>query len=157
MLYARLVRSPHAHAVIKKIDASRALELPGVQAVVTSADYPDVNDEIVPGITPLPRRFVIANFIAVDKALYHGHPVAAVCATSPHIAEDAIALIDVEYEVLPPVMSAQRAMEPDAPILHPALRTREPLTAVESTAADQETNVASHVQVANARGLGKTR
>jgi xanthine dehydrogenase molybdenum-binding subunit len=146
MLYARLVRSPHAHAIIKKIDASKALALPGVEAVVTSADFPDVTDERTgagPGATT--RRFLVGNFIAGDKALFYGHPVAAVAATSPHIAEDAIGLIEVEYEVLEPVMSAERAIEADAPILHPQVRTTEPTGA--DPAPDVPTNVASHLQM----------
>ncbi|MSQ42130.1 MAG: xanthine dehydrogenase family protein molybdopterin-binding subunit [Dehalococcoidia bacterium] len=147
MLYARLKRSPHAHAIIKRIDASKALALPGVEAVVTSADFQDVHDR-TPGAQGQPRDFVIGNFIAVDKALFYGHPVAAVCATSPHIAEDALALIDVEYEVLPPVMSARRAMEPDAPILHSSLRTAEPPGAPANPNPEAHTNVASHLQVA---------
>ena len=147
MLFARLKKSPHAHAIIKRIDTSKALALPGVEAIVTAADFPDVTDEMVPGMVPIPRKFLIGNFMAVDKALYWGHPVAAVAATSPHIAEDALDLIEVEYEVLPPVMSAQQAMEPGAPILHPGLRTAEPLGAAGAD-PNAQTNVASHLQVA---------
>ena len=149
MLHARLVRSPHAHAIIKSIDVSKALALPGVEAVVTAADFPDVNDERTgagPGATT--RRFLISNFIATDKALYYGHPVAAVAATDPHIAEDAIALIEVEYEVLDPVMTVERAMQPDSPILHPTMRTAEPMGAPKDAAEDKPTNIASHLQLA---------
>ena len=147
MLFARLKKSPHAHAIIKSIDYSKALALPGVEAVVTAADFPDVDDTMVPGMVPIPRKFLIGNFIAVDKALYWGHPVAAVAATSPHIAEDALDLIEVEYEVLPPVMSAQQAMEPGATILHPGLKTAQPMgTPADTTNAP--TNVASHLQIA---------
>ena len=64
--------------------------------------------------------------IARDKALYRGHPIAAVAASDPHLAEDAMLAIEVEYEVLPPVLDAMAAIAPDAPILHPHMRTAEP-------------------------------
>jgi xanthine dehydrogenase molybdenum-binding subunit len=145
MLYGRLKRAPYAHAIIKKIDASKALALPGVEAVVTSADF-DTTDEIAgSGFGAQNRQYLVGNFLAFEKVLFYGHPVAAVAATSPHIAEDALDLIEVEYEVLPPVMSAQRALEPDAPILHPRLRTAEPVGA--APAPDAQTNVASHLQM----------
>ncbi len=148
MLHARLVRSPHAHAIIKKIDVSKALALPGVQAAVIGTDFPDAlsDEQSVGGMgNGTPRRFLVGNFMAVDKAVYYGHPVAAIAATSPHIAEDAIALVEVEYEVLEPVMSAIRAMEPGAPILHPQVRTAEPVGA--TPAPDVQTNIASHLQM----------
>ena len=145
MLYARLKRSPYAHATIKRIDASKALALPGVEAVVTGADFDTTPGIVGSGYQAQDRRYLVGNFIAVGKALFYGHPVAAVAATSPHIAEDALDLIEVEYEVLPPVMTAQRAMEADAPILHPHLRTAEPLGV--APAPDKQTNVASHLQM----------
>ena len=148
MLYARLKTSPHAHAVIKRIDTSKALALPGVEAVVTYHDFPDATSAEPAGAGRggnFPRRYVVGNFIAVEKTLFYGHPVAAVAATSPHIAEDALALIEVEYEVLEPVMTAQRAMEADAPILLPELRTAEPLGV--PSAGDKQTNIASHLQL----------
>src|SRR5262245_427954 len=67
MLFARLKTSPHAHAIIKRIDASKALALPGVEAVVTAADFPNVTGDA--------RKLLIGNFIATDKALFHGHVV----------------------------------------------------------------------------------
>ncbi len=149
MLHARLKRSPHAHAIIKRIDVSKALALPGVEAIVTSADFPEAASIAPAGAGrggTSPRRYVIGNFIAVDKALFYGHPIAAVAASSAHIAEDAVDLIEVEYEVLPPVLTAERAMEPGAPILHPELRTAEPFGAAEP-AEDQQTNIASHLEV----------
>ena len=152
MLYARLKKSPYAHAIIKKIDVSKALALPGVEAVVVGRDFADVDDDAASAIgmnaAGTPRRFVIGNFMAVDKVLFYGHPVAAVAATSVHVAEDAVDLIEVEYEVLPPVMTAQRAMEPDAPILHADLRTAEPLGAPEGATPDAPTNVAAHLRIA---------
>ncbi|RLT27305.1 MAG: xanthine dehydrogenase family protein molybdopterin-binding subunit [Chloroflexi bacterium] len=148
MLYARLKRSPYAHARIVKIDASKALALPGVEAVVTAADFPGALSMERAGAGrggDSPRKFVVGNFIAVDKALFFGHPVAAVAATSIHVAEDALDLIEVEYEVLPPVLTAQQSMAPGAPILHPELRTAEPLGV--PTNSDAQTNVAAHLKL----------
>src|SRR5688572_25775469 len=87
MLFGRVKRSPHAHAIIKKIDASRALALPGVKAVVTAHDFPASHAgvaEIGEGAAQS-LRFVMDNFLASTKALYRGHAVAAVCAIDPHI------------------------------------------------------------------------
>jgi CO/xanthine dehydrogenase Mo-binding subunit len=112
MLWGLVLRSPHAHARIKRIDASRALTLDGVKAVLTSADLPDHSN----GDAGL--RDALENVMARRKALYDGHPVAAVAATTPAIARQALRLITVDYEVLPHVTDVEAAMAPDAPILH---------------------------------------
>src|SRR6266571_1680032 len=93
MLYGRVLRSPHAHARIINIDVSEARRLPGVHAVLTYRDVPIV-------------RFV-------------GDEVAVVAAESETLAEDALRLIRVEYEVLPAVFDAEEALRPDAPAVHP--------------------------------------
>ena len=120
LLHGKILRSPHPHARIKSIDASRALALPGVRAVVTSAELPELSGLAidVPEGGHLNLRFLSNNCLAADKVLYKGHAVAAVAATSPHIAEQALSLIDVEYEVLPWVIDVLKAMKEDAPILH---------------------------------------
>ncbi|MGR8920415.1 MAG: xanthine dehydrogenase family protein molybdopterin-binding subunit [Gammaproteobacteria bacterium] len=119
MIYGRYVRSPHAHAKIKKINVDKALKLKGVKAVVTGADFPEMNpDDKVVGEVVVSYHDMAHNFMARDKALYDGHAVAAVAATSPAIAERAAELIEVEYEVLKPVMTAQQAMKKNAPVLH---------------------------------------
>ena len=125
LLHGRILRSPHAHARIRSIDASRALALPGVKAVVTAADFPDVSAQAadLEEGAAVNYGFYSRNVMAREKALYQGHAVAAVAARSPHIAEEALALIDVEYEVLPPVLNAYDAMKEDAPILHERLLT----------------------------------
>ncbi|HWB96213.1 MAG TPA: xanthine dehydrogenase family protein molybdopterin-binding subunit [Bryobacteraceae bacterium] len=126
LLYGAVLRSPHAHARILRIDASRAEALPGVLAVVTAADFPETPDRIVDlgeGDTPL--SYIRGNVLAKGKALYKGHAVAAVAATSPHVAAEATALIQVDYEVLPHVLTAPEAMRETAPVLHEDLRTRE--------------------------------
>ena len=119
LLHGCVVRSPHAHAIIRRIDTSKAEAHPGVRAVVTAADFPQGPDRMVDlGEGDVPLRFIRGNVLASGKALYTGHAVAAVAATSPHAAEEAAALIEVQYEVLPHVLTAREAMRPDAPQLH---------------------------------------
>src|SRR5271154_2459193 len=140
MLHGKVLRSPHAHALIKSINIDKALALPGVKAVITSADLPELPDQIdASGEIPTNLSHVSSNVMARGKVLYDGHAVAAVAATSAHIAEEALRLIEVDYEPLPPVMSIEAAMKPGAPILLPSLRNDED--------GDKETNVASHLQL----------
>ncbi len=119
MLWAKVLRSPHAHARIKSINTDKALKHPGVKAVITYKDLPPQPDVgyRYSGSMPYNQHHLIENLIAKDKVLYHGHGVAMVAATSPHVAEEALDLIEVEYEVLPPVLDVMDAMKPDAPIL----------------------------------------
>jgi xanthine dehydrogenase molybdenum-binding subunit len=126
MLHGKIVRSPHAHARIKKIDTSAAEKLPGVLAVITAADLPDLRDKMA----DLGEGFVNlahlgANVLAHQKVLYRGHAVAAVGATSPHLAEEAAKLIQVEYEPLPAVTWVLDAMKADAPLLHDNVYTED--------------------------------
>ena len=126
MAHAKMVRSPHPHARIKSIDMrTAALKLPGVLAVVTAADFPDLTDKVAmmgkACAVHLPH--LAANCIAHQKALYKGHAVAAVAATSPHIADEAALLIKVDYEVLPSVTWVLDAMKADDPLLHDEVRT----------------------------------
>ena len=119
MLWGKIKRSPHAHARIVSINVDKALALPGVKAVVTRADFPDVPPEKAHiGAAPHNLRDLSLNCMAKGKALYEGHAVAAVAATSPLIAEQALDLIEVAYEVLPHVMDVEAAMAPDAPLVH---------------------------------------
>src|ERR1700749_3775865 len=124
-LYGKVVRSPHAHARIRSIDASKALALPGVKAIVTSADFPDQKFEYV-GPERVAQNFwhITRNIMAREKALYEGHPVAAVAAISPSIAEEAASLIKVDYEVLPHAIDVDEAMGGDAPLLFEDMITR---------------------------------
>ena len=104
-LIGKVLRSPHAHAVIKSIDTSKAEALNGVKAVVTAKDFPDQPNLIVPtGEMQVNMRDITRNIMAREKALYEGHPVAAVAAVSEAIAKQALALIKVEYKVLPHVI-----------------------------------------------------
>ena len=122
-LYGKVLRSPHAHARIISIDSSRALAMPGVKAVVTSADLPQPSgklSDLGEGAMANPK-FVSNNVLAAEKALYRGHAVAAVAATSLSVAEEALASIAVDYEVLPAVTDVRDAMKEDAPVLHEML------------------------------------
>ena len=111
MLWGRIKRSPHAHARIVSINTEKARALPGVKAVITRADFPDITPERAHiGAAPHNLRDLSLNCMAKGKVLYDGHPVAAVAATSQLIAEQALDLIEVEYEVLPHVMDVEAAM-----------------------------------------------
>jgi len=126
LLYGYVLRSPHAHARIKRIDTSKAEKLPGVKAVLTAADFPPTPERLVDlgeGDTPL--SYARGNVLAGGKALYRGHAVAAVAAINVHVAEEAASLIEVDYEVLPAVLTAPEAMQDGASILHEDLKTKE--------------------------------
>jgi CO/xanthine dehydrogenase Mo-binding subunit len=119
MLWGRIKRSPHAHARIVSINCDKALALPGVKAVVTGGDFPEVTPERAHvGAAPANLRDLSRNVIARGKALYEGHAVAAVAATSQAVAEQALDLIEIEYQVLPHVMDIEAAMADGAPLLH---------------------------------------
>ena len=125
MLYGRILRSPHAHARIRSIDTSKAEALPGVKAVVTSKDFPEQTfDYIGPERVAVNFWHVTRNIMAREKALYEGHAIAAVAASSASIAEEALSLIKVDYEVLPHVIDVDAAMAPDAPLLFEDMITR---------------------------------
>ena len=148
MLHGKVLRSPHAHARIKSIDTSKAEALPGVTAVVTSKDFPIIADKIIDLTeTQGNARLMAEHVMASEKALYKGHAVAAVSATSPHIAEQALDLIEVDYEVLKPLLSIADAMKEDAPVIHDSLSTRfthDRFDKGEDTGV--KGNIASHVQ-----------
>ena len=146
-LHGRVLRSPHAHANLVRIDVSRALALEGVQAVITAADFPEPPEGTLDlGETTADTRWTADNLLASTKVLYHGHAVAAVAATDPHIAEDALELIEVEYEELPAVVDVREAMLDTAPILHDELRTQMRAAGVEPP-PDRPTNVASYMRL----------
>jgi len=142
-LIGRVLRSPHPHARILSIDTSKAEALPGVKAIVTRDDFPDQSSEFIPaGEMMMNYRDVVRNVMAREKALYEGHPVAAVAATTAAIARRALKLIDVKYEILPHVIDVVEAMRPDAPLLHDELYT----TGVEPK-PDKPSNVAKRVEI----------
>ncbi|MBM4071041.1 MAG: xanthine dehydrogenase family protein molybdopterin-binding subunit [Planctomycetes bacterium] len=142
LLHGRVLRSPHAHANIRSIDVSKAKAVPGVEAIVTGADLHDPGSRIVElGEGAINLRHLSCNTLAKEKALYRGHAIAAVAATSPHIAEEALALLKVDYEPLPPVVDVREAMKEDAPLLIPDLKT----DSLGET-AKKPSNVAKHFQ-----------
>ncbi|MDE2576914.1 MAG: xanthine dehydrogenase family protein molybdopterin-binding subunit [Rhodospirillales bacterium] len=122
MIWGKVLRSPHPHAMIRGINTARAEALPGVKAVVTAKDIVDfpLDKSVMLGIQDM--RWMCRNVMAREKALFHGHPVAAVAATTEEIAAEACKLIEVEYEVLPHVIEIEDAIMADAPILHDFLR-----------------------------------
>ncbi|HAA76460.1 TPA: oxidoreductase [Candidatus Latescibacteria bacterium] len=142
-LEGKTLRSPHAHALIVKIDTSKAEALEGVKAVVTSKDMLSNYDDKVTDLgegTAIPKNLA-NNVLASEKVLYEGHAVAAVAATSGHIADEAIQLIEVEYEVLPPVIDVVAATKDASPLLHEEMQTK---SLGEQT--DKHSNVANHFQ-----------
>ena len=124
MLYGAVLRSPHAHARIVKIDTSKAEALKGVKSVITAADWPEIPDsEKTKGTAPVNFQHLSDNLMARKKVLYDGHGVAAVAATTLQIAKRAVKLIEIEYEVLQHVIDVLVACSPDAPVLHDNLFT----------------------------------
>lgn len=146
LIYGAILRSPHAHARIRGIDVSKAAALPGVRAIVTGHDFPDQGDRIVElGEGAVNMRHLSANVMARDKVLYHGHAVAAVAADSVHIAQEALRLIEVDYEVLPHVLDVLEAMQPTAPVLNDDVRTAHVGALPDAPTDGPPTNVARHI------------
>ncbi|GAF90201.1 unnamed protein product, partial [marine sediment metagenome] len=108
MLYTRIKKSPYPHAKILKIDTSKAEKLPGVKVVITGKDVP-----IRVGLYLEDKTF-----LAIDKVRFIGEPVAAVAAESEEIAEEAVSLIEADYEKLSAVFSPLDGIKPDAPLIH---------------------------------------
>ncbi len=106
MIHGKVLRSPHAHARIKQVDVSKALAMPGVYAAVSGGDFPAIDSGDVVDLAK--------NIMARDKVLYHGHAVAAVAAATPALANAALEAIEVDYEVLSPVLDVVAAMDPGA-------------------------------------------
>jgi carbon-monoxide dehydrogenase large subunit len=118
MLYAAFLRSPYAHAKIKKIDTSDAIKIHGVTLILTG-------DDIRKLIPPLPFPDAVPGMkqtscycLAVDKVRYVGEPIAVVVANDRYVAQEATELINVEYELLSPIIDAEEALKPDAPLIH---------------------------------------
>ncbi|MEE8436573.1 MAG: xanthine dehydrogenase family protein molybdopterin-binding subunit [bacterium] len=116
MLTGRVLRSPHPHARILGIDTSRAEKLPGVKCIITAADTLGVKH----GFVETPRYPADQDVLAGDRVRFVGEEVAAVAAVDKSVATEALALIDVEYELLPAVFDPEKAMREDAPQVHPS-------------------------------------
>jgi len=124
MLYGAVVRSPHAHARIVSIDTSAAEAVPGVKAIVTGRDIPKTNKKVwLGGEGALDLGDMGDNALAHEKVLYDGHAIAAVAASTLEAAREAARLVRIEYDVLEPAMTLERALAADAPILHPEMTT----------------------------------
>jgi putative selenate reductase molybdopterin-binding subunit len=116
LLHARILRSPHAHARIKRIDAARARALPGVACVLTHQDVPRIPYTTAGQGWPEPSPY---DAVMLDhKVRFEGDRVAVVAAEDPELAERACEAIDVQYEVLPAVLEPEAALQPGAPVIH---------------------------------------
>ena len=141
LLEGAILRSPHAHARIRSIDTGKAEALPGVKAVMTGRDLPEKAVRVANFMEVLGNPQVLSeNAMARDKALYKGHAVAGVAAINVHVADEALALIKVDYEVLPHVLDVREAMKPDAPILHDHIKFGE-------EGKEKPSNIAAHNQL----------
>ncbi|HSE79334.1 MAG TPA: molybdopterin cofactor-binding domain-containing protein, partial [Alphaproteobacteria bacterium] len=119
LLYGDFVRSPYAHARIKKIDATKAKALPGVLAVLTAADLKPLNLHYMPTLAG-----DVQAVLAEDKVLFQNQEVAFVIAEDRYVAADAVELIEVEYEELPVLVNPFRSMTPDAPVLREDIKDK---------------------------------
>ena len=111
-LWLDIVRSPYAHATIKGIDASEALKIPGVAAVITGADLEKAGLHWMPTLAG-DKQMVLPT----DTVMYQAQEVAAVVATTKYIAADGVAAVEVDYEPLPVIVDPHKALEPDAFVL----------------------------------------
>lgn len=139
MLQAKILRSPYAHAAIRRLDVTKARTLEGVRMVVTAADVPGFRNRSELSLSQLPH-------LAREKVVYAGQPVAAVAAVSQEIAEKALDLIEVEYEQLEPVFDAVEAMGPSAPLVHNMLQTNV-ITGSQPNRDDKHSNIAYHFKI----------
>lgn len=141
MLIGKVLRSPYAHARIKSIDTKKAEALSGVKAVITSLDIPEMvrNCRGRQGIITDREFYLSQELIAREKTLFHGHAVAAVAAVDKNIAEQALTLIDVDYEILPEVLDPELAMKKSSPVLHDTLFTKS-----NCGVSDKASNLAEH-------------
>ncbi len=142
LLEGAIVRSPHAHARIRSIDTGKAEALPGVKAVMTSRDLPEKAvppTHFMETLAHIPQ-VLSENAMARGKVLYKGHAVAAVAAVNRHVAEEALALIEVDYELLPHVLDVREAMKSGAPVLHDNIKFDE-------EGKERPSNIAAHNQL----------
>lgn len=139
MLFAKVLHSPHAHALIKKIDTTSAKALPGVAAVLTWEDLPRVVYSTAGQSDPIPGP--LDSFSLDKKVRFVGDRVAFVAAETEDIANEALELIEVEYEILPAILDPSEAQEPDAVVIHD-----EP-EYVDFADSDAAKNLAAHIHI----------
>ncbi len=141
LLYGKILRSPHAHAKILHIDAGQATKLPGVVAVLTRDDVIG-NQAYDSHYGPILKDQTI---VALDKVRYVGDPVAAVAATSPYVAEEAMELIEVDYDELPAVLDSEEALAENAPLLHEKIqKPRQGFADLSDVGHVEGTNICNH-------------
>jgi xanthine dehydrogenase molybdenum-binding subunit len=138
-LIGKILRSPHAHAIIKQIDIDAARRVPGVKAIITGDDFPQLSVDPSGAISQR-DVFLSQEVMARRKVFFHGQAVAAVAASSEAVAEAALDAIQVTYEVLPYVIDVDEAIQPGAPLLHDQLYTRSG-----EARASHPSNVAEHL------------
>ena len=147
VLYGKILRSPHAHARIKKIDTSKAEKIHGVLSIMTGKDIPETKNtdegdrKVTLGELSTDLKYLREGIMATQKTVFKGQPVAAVAATNVHIAEEACKAIEISYEVLNSVITAPEAMKSNAPIIQEDLRTTE-----FGEKLNSQTNIAEHFQ-----------
>src|SRR5438132_8465743 len=121
MLYGDIVRSSSAHALIKNIDSSQALQIPGVVTVITGKDLEEAGLAWMPTL-PGDREVVLA----LDRVLYQMQEIAFVVATSRYTAADGVAVVEVDDEPLPVVVDPHKSLDPDAPLFRPDKQDKQP-------------------------------
>ncbi|MBI3000540.1 MAG: xanthine dehydrogenase family protein molybdopterin-binding subunit [Deltaproteobacteria bacterium] len=143
MLHLAVLRSPYPHARITGIDKARAQALDGVAAVLTGADV-----AAMPGVDPcFGPAFRDQPILAIDRVLHIGDPVVAVAALDRRLAEDALQLVDIDYEPLTPILDVLEAVKPEAPVLHPKLRPAGTFADLAHVRAGQSSNVCYHFKL----------
>lgn len=143
LLHVAVLRSPYPHARIVSIDKSKAQALPGVAAVVTGEDI-----AAMPGVDPYcGPAFRDQPILAIGRVRHIGEPVVAVAATDKRIAEDALPLIDVDYEALPAVLDVLEAVKPDSPLVHEELRPAKTFADLADVKPGQRSNICYHFKL----------
>ncbi len=148
LLHGAMLRSPHAHANIRSINTKKAAAMPGVRAVMLARDLPISDGSKINWAQTFANPRVYSELsLASNKVVYQGQPVAAVAATSPHLAREAADAIEVDYEVLPPVLDVLEAMKPGTPLVHDSLTAREVKSRMDpGEDTGDHGNIASHLQ-----------
>ena len=143
--HAKIKRSPYANAKINKINVEKAMAIPGVVAIVTSKDFPEIelSDQVVGGEITMTPRDQRRMQLAEETVFYHGQAIAAVAATTLEIAESAVENIDIEYEVLEPVVKVEEAVKESSPLVHDDLYTWE----FAGSLSDKPSNIARRVEL----------
>jgi len=143
MLHVAVLRSPHPHARIVRVDKSRAQLLPGVATVLTGAEVVSM-----PGVDPyFGPAFRDQPVLAIDRVLHVGDPVVAVAATDLRTAEDALQLIEVDFDPLPPVLDVLEAIRPESPVIHEDIRPARSFADLAHLRPTEKSNICYHYKL----------